>query len=281
MLYLFNLNLYLMSENSDKLKHLLKPFGLKTEESLIYLLLLEKGELTALNASRYSKISRTKVYRILDRLLSIGLVNERVDEMGSKFIANSPDELELLLIKKENEVRLLKESFQFIKSQLSSINPEKQSKTKVLYYRGVDGLEQVSWNSLKANAILRTYEIKDMNVFLDYGFNEKMREEIVKRNILIETISNQTWIDGWTNVVDVATKHWQIRYIDPYLLTMKQEILIYNDVYAMYNYEGDDVFCVEIYNEKLADMQKQIFDILWATAQELTILDNHGTAKLR
>jgi hypothetical protein len=70
-----------------------------------------------------------------------------------------------------------------------------------------------------------------------------------------------------------------VRYIPPEVLQMSFEIVIYNDVLLMYNYEKE-IFCVEIENEQLANMQRTIFDFMWPQAQKMKVLDEHGAAEL-
>ncbi|EKD96520.1 MAG: hypothetical protein ACD_24C00009G0001 [uncultured bacterium] len=43
---------------------------------------------------------------------------------------------------------------------------------------------------------------------------------------------------------------------------------IYNDVLALYNWHKGEVFGVEIYNDKITAMQKQIFEVLWKMAKK-------------
>jgi sugar-specific transcriptional regulator TrmB len=271
-----------MSIKTDSLKNLLKPFGLDEDESHIYSILAEEGLLTALQVSRKSKISRTKVYRILDKLAGLGLVSQSVDEMGAKFMVGSPKEFEKLVIERQHEVDIMKEKMPIIFEQLEALQFSGNNKdSRILYYKGLEGLKQITWNSLKAKDELLTMEIKDMDAFLDHGFAEKMREELVKRKIKSKTITNQSHIDAWTNVKEITTKDfWEIKYINPNALEIKFEVLIYNDVYCMYSYEDNEIFCVEIYNEKLAKMQKQIFQFMWVNARPFVVLDSHGSAKL-
>ena len=95
---------------TDSLSALLLPFGLNDEEASIYLYLLEKRVSTALNISRNLHIGRTKVYRILDKLINKQLVVQRVDSAGFKFVANDPEQLNLLLSKQKGELAGLRKS---------------------------------------------------------------------------------------------------------------------------------------------------------------------------
>ena len=63
-------------------------------------------------------------------------------------------------------------------------------------------------------------------------------------------------------------------------MKIKFEVLIYNDVYVMYRYKGKEVFCVEIYNQELADMQRQLFRYMWKKARRFKVLNKEGKAEL-
>lgn len=41
-----------------------------------------------------------------------------------------------------------------------------------------------------------------------------------------------------------------------------------------------DIFCVEIYNRGLADMQRQLFDFAWAKAKRMRKIGNRGAARV-
>ncbi len=269
-----------MSNQTDRLVSLLEPFGLSTDESRVYLSLLEKSALTALQISRDLHIGRTKVYRVLDKLEDLGLAIEKKGDRGARFEATTPKQLELLIKKKEGEVGKLKESLPVVLEELSSVEVSGDETSKVLYYEGQEGLEQVTWNSLKAEDELRIFEIKDMSAFLDYGFTEKVREEFVWRDVHVRELTNQKELDSWTNVQEFVDKYWQCRYIDPKELEMRFELLVYNDVYTMYSFEGRDIFCVEIYNQNLAQMQKQLFDFMWLHARKMERIGGGGAMKV-
>ncbi|KKS80523.1 MAG: hypothetical protein UV54_C0004G0011, partial [Candidatus Beckwithbacteria bacterium GW2011_GWA2_43_10] len=154
-------------------------------------------------------------------------------------------------------------------------------KSKVLYYEGLEGLKQVTWNSLKAKDELLTFEIKDMNAFFDFEYAENLRLKFLERKIFVRTLSNVTYIAPWTKAAgEVVEKYWEIRHIPEKQMKIKFEILIYNDVYVMYRYVGQEIFCVEIYNQELADMQRQIFEYVWQKAKRFKVLNKQGEAKL-
>lgn len=269
-----------MSNQTDNLKSQLISFGLNTDEIDIYLALLKKSPQSALDLSRALNIGRTKVYRLTDLLNEKGLVNILVDEYGNKFEANSPRQLEVLLHKKESEIEKLKAESGILFEELEKLKPSTFGRTKINYYKGIEGLKQITWNSLKASDGIRIYEIFNMEGFLDKEFSEKIRFELLSRKIFIKQLTNLEYNKPFTIYKDLIKNFWEYKHISPQKLEIKTECLIYNDVYCMYSYEEGEIFGVEIHNQRLANMQKQIFDIIFSTAVPMTIINDQGEAKL-
>lgn len=270
-----------MSEPVNRLNSLLASFGLTNNEAKIYIHLIKSKELSALTISRDLNISRTKVYAILDRLASLGLVSISGKKNVRRFYANSYKQLEILVNQKRSELEMLESSLPTIFEQLASIELGKSADSKIMNYKGVDGLKTVTWNSTRAKGILRIFEVaKDMAAFLDFDFSERARMEFLRKGLKSSRqITNFKKISPWTNIskfVDI----WEARYIDPKKLQMNTEILIYNDTVTMYQLEKKVPFCVEIYNKELAIMMKNVFDFVWGFALKMKKLDKRGSAKV-
>ncbi|MEI8232152.1 MAG: helix-turn-helix domain-containing protein [bacterium] len=267
-----------MSEKVDTTIALLTQFGVSQIEAKTYLEILSGRGDTALQLSRNLKVARTKVYRILDNLIARGLVITRLGERGTKFSTLAPDRLDLLISDREHELDKLKSMLPTLQSELSELSLRGETpKSQVLYYHGLDGLKQVTYNSLRAKGELLTYELSTMNAFLSKKEAEELRRKFVANKITSRTLTSATSLKAWTDVSEIVTKYWDIRHLDK---PFQFEILIYNDVYCMYRYSKDDIFCVEIHSQELADMQRQIFEYLWSGAKKFKVLDNHGAAIL-
>lgn len=269
-----------MSEMSDNYINLLKPFGLNDVEASIYLYLLQKGFSTVLQISGTLHIARTKVYRLLDKLQDKQLVQCKLDERGMKFGATDPEKFNQFIIEKQQEIEKLKQTLPSLLPYLNNLNVHQNKNSKILYYKGIEGLKQVSWNALKAKNKLRVFEVEHISDFLPLEFAEEFRQEQVNRKITTFDLTNKKSLAAFTKVTELFPTFSQFRYISPDKLKIKFETLIYNDVYATYTYKNEEIFCVEIYNQDLADMQKQLFDFIWQNAQPLQFTDNFGTAKL-
>jgi len=266
-----------MSEQTDNLLSLLEPFGLTREESKIYLDLLEKKVSTALSLSRSSHIGRTKVYRILDKLIEKKLVVQQLDSGGFKFMANDPKQLSLLLVKKESELVSLQKTLPQVVEMLQSKVDSGKSGSKILYYRGHEGLSQVNWNLLRAQKELLSYEVSTANAYLPQVEAEKLRQSLVDKKIITRTLTNNTHQQPFTEIVELVKNWWELRHISPKILQIQADIFIYNDIYAVCNYlDSGDVFCFEIYNQNMAQMQKEIFRNLWQGAKLMKSTDDKG-----
>jgi len=252
-----------MSNQTDNLIFLLKPYDLGDEESKIYLNLLENNSSTALTISRNIHIGRTKVYRILDKLIEKQLVVQEYNQNGFKFKANHPSKLNQLITQKEIEISTLKESLpqtiELLEKHINLNHPQSQ----ILYYQGQEGLSQVNWNILNAKNEFLSYEVNTAEAYLPHSEAEKLRQELVNKNISSKTLMNRKNIRPFSQVKKVDLFQ-QIRFIPPKTLTIQSDIFIYNDILTICHYlDNHDIFCLEIKNQNLVDMQKQIFENLW------------------
>lgn len=269
-----------MSKNIDTLTSQLSSLGLSEEEIKVYLALVEGRGDTALALARVTGLARTRVYRLLDNLIAHCFVVTKLGGRGSRFVAAPIDSLDFLLFDREHELVKLRSLLPALKAGLSELSEKPADSSQVLYYHGLEGLKQVTYNSLRASGELLTFEIGTMNDFLSEKEAENLREKFVTNQIHTRTLTNATYLYPWTDVAEMVEKYWQIRHLAPGKHPFQFEILIYNDVYCMYRYHGSDIFCVEIHSQELADMQRQLFEYLWVGAKKFKVLDSHGAAQL-
>lgn len=270
-----------MYKDLDKIKILLQDLGLDKEESEIYLYLLSKKDETVLDISRELKISRPQVYRSLNSMIEKGLVSVVGQMNKRRFEALSIKGLEHIVSQKKAQVDIMQNSLNVLFNNYSDLFASKDSGIKVVHYKGYEGLKTITWNSTRTKDIFRIFELnQDMTGFTDFDFAERVRMEFVRNGLKeLRQITNLKKILPWTNfeeIVDLV----EFRYLDPKVLIMNAEILVYNDVLAMYNLKNKELVGIEIYNQELADMQKKLFDFIWFQLKPLKIIDKRGGAKL-
>jgi predicted transcriptional regulator len=269
-----------MSDQTDRFSQLLQPYGLSMEEAMVYAFLSQKGYQSALSISRENHLGRTKVYRLLDNLIAKKLIEQKLDDRGLKFGATDPSKFEQLVIEKEHAAAALRESLPALVETLQSMAPQQGKKSKILYYEGVEGYKQITYNSTKAKGMMRIIEqVDDVGEYWPKDFTEYVARKFMENQVKIHQITPFTKLSPWIDMPGYIDQCHSIRYISPKKLHIDFEVLVYNDVYALYSVGDEDAVCVEIYNEQLAQMQKQIFDFLWDSAQEMEI-DEHGAGRL-
>jgi hypothetical protein len=115
---------------------------------------------------------------------------------------------------------------------------------------------------------------------VDYEMAEETRREFAQKQTTIFQLTNLTKILPHTEVTELVEKYWRVRHLNPKDFKIEFEVLIYNDVYALYTYDRGEAFCVEIHNPQLARMQRQLFKFAWKQAKPMKILDSFGAAEL-
>ena len=246
----------------------LSEFGLDTIEIQIYLDLLEKGERTPLDLSRETNINRTKIYRYLERLKQKQLVEEIEKGRGLRLRASDPDNLQLQIMWKEQELASQKKLLPQIVEDLHSIPKEFQSTFEIKHYHGEEGLKQMTWNRLSAKKEILLYGYKTMNEIVGKNFAEKVREEQVRKKIMLYELEEDIDVGNFTGEFTyTAVAHWQDfytpRYVDPKSLTIRQYSFIYNNTVGIMHWEQGIQVGIEIINEPYAAMQKQLFWQIW------------------
>jgi len=247
-------------------------FGLDRRESETYLVLLQKGNLTPLVLSRETGINRTTLYRVLDKLVALGLIKEVLDYKSSSFAANPPDSLKILYAQKEIELKDTQERLDGLVKDLSALPKDTGGPTKVLYYQEVSGLRQLLWNTLQAKDEVVGFGYGDWNKGVGRKFAEKIRVEYVEQKVHGKELLNEGQLDkelSFTNNKEYLSKYYEHRIIPRKTLSINHDTYIYNDVFAFYHIFRGELFGVEIHNAGIARTQKQIFNILWKQAKKV------------
>lgn len=250
----------------NKVVGYLKQLGLEREQALAYLYLLQNGQDTVLGISKGLKTGRTKLYPLLEELAEKQLVVIHERHYGTSYEAQKPAVVEFLVSEHERKAEALRSSLPAAINILENIQNDSPSHTKIVEYKGIDGLKQMNFNLSKATKEFRVFELAGLDKHLGKHFAQKMRERYQEKQLKSFDLTNNP---DRANEPGIESKNAQTRYISPDLFKIEFETYIYDNVVGLLNYENDDIFGVEIYSEKLARQQNQIFDLIWQQAQVL------------
>lgn len=253
------------------LTNFLSKLGIEAEATKIYMAMVGKTAQTAHQLAKTTEIPKTTVYRRLEELIALGLVEEQIDEYKKEYQVAPADTLALLVNKKDLETKNLMAQLPIVSQLLNSSQTSQDPETKILFYRGKDGIQQMNWNCLKAKKEIVGYSYRAWEEIVGLDFANKFLDEYNFLNLSGRDLISKEYINSRIDQPDVTRprwKNWQTRFLDPKVVDVNHQMDIYNDVVAIYNWHEGEVFGVEIYNKKVATMQKQIFEVLWKLGKD-------------
>lgn len=246
----------------------LEVFGLTDETSRLYLSLLKSGPQGIMAIVKQLNLGRNVAYRLLEELTEKQLVSVANKSFGKKYSALAPSAFEGVIARREAETSKMRGTLTGLVANLEALAGG-EAKSRIIHYDGIEGLKQVNWNLTKAKKEFRVFELEHLSNYLDESFAEKARRIWAERKITSYDITNHTSIEPYTKDLEYLHKYSKYRHIDKKILDIKFEMFIYNDVVTLLDYKSDHPQSVEIYNQSLSDMQRQLFDVIWSQAQEM------------
>lgn len=255
----------------DSVSPFLLELGLNDDQISTYIHLLNLGQASVLSLAKSLGSGRTRLYPILESLVDLQLVKVDQKHYGTTYEALNPQALEFLVTKKETEAKRLRDELSEVKENLLSISGVTKNKSKVIEYRGIDGLKQINFNQTKAKRKVYVYELAhlDEHPTMPKAFVDRMRRLNYEKQVTTFDLTNNKNWDFVRTEINPRAKYQRACYISEDVFKIKVETYIYNDVIAYLGYEKNEPFGVEIYNADLAEQQKQLFMLVWSMGKEL------------
>lgn len=127
----------------------------------------------------------------------------------------------------------------------------------------------VNRRSVNCKTGISIVELSMLDGLMDKETAESIRSEIISKNIPVRQLTNLSEIYGnWTRFSKELQDLMQIRYISTEIFDIQNEILIFDNVVAMYRVEPE-VYYVEIEDVNYANMMRDFFDNLWRVSQAM------------
>lgn len=232
----------------------LKQIGLPENQAKIYVACLELGESSIKDIAQRSAIKRTTIYDFIDEMLNSGILQQTVRGKKKRYTATSPEELKLLIRKRE---ALLNQ----ILPELTSLNKEGQTKPRVQFYSGLDGLKKVYEDLLNyKNIIVCGWASEDIPELFGKEWTHKYVNRRVARNIEEWMIYPQSKTGEEYRKLDKEHKR-KSKVVDPKKYHFEIEINIYKNRIAMTS--AKDKVGVIIESAPIANTWKKIFEMCW------------------
>lgn len=262
-------------DNQLELTKELAKFGLNKTQSLIYLALIQYGELRIQEIVNLTKIPRSSVYENLKFLSELGLTENIVNHKHISVRGYQLSVLRHAFSEKILHFQTLSSEITNLESKLNKLPHTDPNETKVRYYKGLSAARQLFWNTLSARSPIFVYSAYGRSKFLGKTFYKDFVNESKERKIKEQVLINPTerainLITRDTGTVLARTKADDLRFLSEEDLLIKGETFIYDNVFAQIILDSPQMNGFEIESESLIRMQKSIFKTLWSKAKPLS-----------
>ncbi len=265
-----------MPSDIEPMHHYFAKLGLDAEIADIYLALQAYGPQSLLQLARNTKLERTRLYRLLDLLTSKHLLEIETHYKRKLYKAAPISNLQILITEREQEIRELHAGLVDLQDRYKNAD-ERTPLTHVQFYRGNDGVKQMYWNQTRAKSESLSILYENIQGRAKMAFFERWVERCNDRGMKFRSIIGDHFLESqrqWYGKHDnEKLKHWEGRYLPESVFPIVHSMVTYDDVVCYYNWKDGEVFGLEIYNQEIADSQRQLFEMLWAQGQPIA---GHG-----
>ncbi len=258
-----------MLTDTSAIRTYFSKLGLEAEIADIYLALHANGPQSISELSRNSKVERTRIYRLIDKLLESNLIEVESHYKRGIIKAAPIANLNILISQKEQELKGLHDELGLIEQVLAR-NTLSNPATRVQFYHGPEGFKQMFWNepTPKSEVLCIIYEVvqpKTNIKFFERWIDRANKNEVQYREIHGDHFrkSKLAWNETNTNH---QLKYYNARYISPKIYPISHSMVVYDNVVAFNNWKDGEIFGIEIYNQDIADSQRAFFELLWGKA---------------
>lgn len=242
-------------------KELIK-LGLDKHEAKTYVILSQKGQSTAGDIIKKTKIHRMLIYSALEKLENKGLIHSLIKSGVTYYNFNSPDTLLNYLQKQKETAAKLEEQVKNLQKQ----TPIKDVKTRAEVFIGAKGMRDYLNRILKETSYGGTLYLVDNHPSSFYKKRKKIFENYNKKR-LAKKIEKRS--------INVANNyHREELYPDQFKLNKRKYLAsssgysigitfgIFNN-YIAFEIDVQNTHIILFNNPKLAQEFRNLFEILW------------------
>jgi sugar-specific transcriptional regulator TrmB len=234
----------------------LEKIGLSQKEANLYMAALELGQANIQQISKKSGIKRTTAYDIIESLKKKGLVSQFIKGKKVLFLAADPRKL-------EDEVEEKKHVLKRIMPELLSMANAIDSKPKVKFFEGLEGIKEVYKDTLHyPDGELLAWVSPDAIKAFDVDFlNDYYLPKRIDKKIWVRAIAPEVeQMKGYKEVDEKSLR--KTRLADEQLFPLRVEINLYgkNKIAIM---SFDEKFGMIIESQRIFETLQSIFEMNW------------------
>lgn len=243
----------------------LEKIGLTKGEINVYLALLKLGQTTAGPIVDEARVTRSKIYDILERLKNKGLVSYITKASTKYFGAADPHNILNYLEEKENEIRDEKESIKHLLPELLLQQTLAEKKKIAEIFIGVKGMQNAF------NILINEFDQKETYYAFGAGKGENVKQiqlffsmlnqQRLKKKVKSKIIFNESSRGLFES--QEKSKLVEARYLAG---TTPAAINIYKDVTIIAILNQEPITFL-IRNKETADSFREYFKVMWDRAK--------------
>lgn len=246
----------------------LQQIGLNKSEAKVYLALLDLDSSTTGPLMSKAKVSASKIYGILERLIEKGLVSFVIQAKTRYYQASPPEALLDYLKERENAIHEQEKRVETLVQQLKirqQEQTEKQEARIFLGWKGVQNAYNTILDILPAGSDLigfvqptKEEERKEVKLF----YTQYHRKRVAKR-YTTKLIASQHSRQVFEREPYTSFRRYEVRYVD----NCPSGLVIFGDCILMIAFEEKPV-AVMVRSRQIAASYRKLFYAMWKEARK-------------
>ncbi|MBI4146884.1 hypothetical protein HY489_06125 [Candidatus Woesearchaeota archaeon] len=244
-------------------EHFLEELGLTKGEIRVYLSLLSLGQTTSGPLIAESKISSSKVYEILNKLMEKGLVSHTIKNKTKYFQPTSPAKLKDYLAKRENTIAQQKKELEEQLPKLLARYAEIKATQSAEIFTGLPAIKTMLWELIAEaspgeqyyffGGVGARYEEIAQKIFIPY---DKYRYE---RKLNVHGIVHVKHKEFLKKIARAT-----LRFVN---YPIPSNIAIFRDKLVIQSYT-ENPMAILITSQEITSQFKEFFESVWQTAEK-------------
>ena len=149
-------------------------------------------------------------------------------------------------------------------------------RTSVRVSDKIEDIIEINTRAAQTTDQIRIMELSSLGQLIPLETAEAIRCSLRDRKIRVHQLTNQRTFETWTKVEGFVETCMDVRYVSAEVLPIQTEVLLFDDVVAIYRIEPD-VSVTIIENAAFAEQQKALFDNFWRIASPLALNEDGST----
>lgn len=248
--------------NYNNTASLFQKIGLSAKESHAFLELIQLGSCPVSVWAKHSKVNRSSMYVLLNRLESQGLITT-FDYQGVKHVqAVAMAELPALLFDKQHKLEQTRDLLIKSLPDLQKLEKNHNLIPKIVFYEGKKKVEMMYENVIKEGSFKSFFNPKKIKEYLPKYFYKI--PEVIKnsKKTAQELLINCEEAREYQKLYS-SNRH-EIRLLNSNV-HFSSDTIITNEKIFLVGFSENDIVGTEIWNKELALTQSVIFDMVWSS----------------